>query len=185
MYHKGAKLQLTQDLIESGGLQGDTNISKNIRQSIRKKLKAVPDPRTKTGRGFTERKKKASGRRSRPPPAQDIAHGLSGLMPRDKLSAAITALPILGSMVTGNPIHAMLAIPVTAARMGIGAAAEKWANRMAQKSVDDLVHLISTGQTTKQSAQSVLQKLTASKRAAVMAGLAGRRRAGCLDAAAQ
>lgn len=172
MYSKGAKLQTVNDLVERGTLQGDTNISKNVRQSVRKQLSRIVDPTRPLGRGFTAAEKEGVRTAIATTRKQDIAHGLSGLMPRDKLSASISLLPVAASLMTGNPLHAALAIPVTLGRMGIGAAAEKWANRMAQKSVGDLVHLLSTGQTTSQAAQSVLQKLTASKRAAVMAGLA-------------
>lgn len=174
MYHKGAKLQLTQDLIEAGTQQGDTNISKNVRQAVRKKLATVTNPlMVKRGRGFSAAEKAGFKKAVKTTGMQDIAHSLSGLMPRDKLSSAVAAIPLLTGIATAgvNPLGALYAIGGTAARMGIGHAAEKWANRMAQKSVDDLVHLISTGQTTKQAAQSVLQKLTASKRAAVMQGL--------------
>ena len=172
LYHQGAKLESVETLIERGTLQGDTNISKNVRQSVRKQLAKIVDPSRPTGRGFTALEKEGVRKAVKTTTAQDIAHGLSGLMPRDKLSTAVSALPIVASVVTGNPMHALLAIPTIAARMGVGAIAEKAANRMAKKSVDELVHLISTGQTTKQSAQSVLQKLTSAKRAAVMEGLA-------------
>ena len=174
-YHQGAKLKETEDLIESGRLQGDTNISKNVRQSVRKKLKAIIDPRSPVGRGYTPAEKEAVRKAVTTTNAQDILHSLSGLVPRDKLSAAVTGTEMMGhALLAGKTggISLLYTLPVTAARLGLGVAAEKLANRMAEKSVNELVHTIATGQTSRQAAQSVLQKLAASKRQAVMDGLA-------------
>ena len=175
-YRQGAQLKDINDYIESGRLQGDTNISKNVRQSIRKKLKTVVDPRNKkAGRGYTPVQKAAIQKAITTSTTQDILHSLSGLVPRDKLSTAVMATEGLAHAAmaakTGG-LSLLYTLPVSAAKLGLGVAAEKWANKLAQKSIDEMIHTIATGQTSRQAAQSVLQKLTASKRQAVMEGLA-------------
>jgi TnpA family transposase len=55
--------------------------------------------------------------------------------------------------------------------MLVGHLAEKQSAKLAQQSVDELVRLIASGGLPKQTAQSILQRLAASKRAAVLAGL--------------
>jgi hypothetical protein len=176
-YHTGAQLQTVNNLIERGTLQGETNISKNVRQSVRKQIAKIADPTRQIGRGWSPVQKEAIKSAVKTTTAQDIAHGLSSLMPRDKLSTAVSlgtlGPAVYGGLVAGGPVGAVVApLAVMTAKMGLGMAAEKWANRMAQKSIDELIHVISTGQTSKAAAQSILQKLAASKRQAVISGLA-------------
>jgi hypothetical protein len=173
MYHRGSKVDTVENLIERGRLQGSTNISQNVPQRIQKQVAKIADPMGRMGRGFTAAEKEAARVAASRSGQQAFWHGLSGLMPRDKLSTSIAVAPLItGAMMGGlNPVGAGLAIAGTGAKMLVGHLAEKQSAKLAQQSVDELVRLIASGGLPKQTAQSILQRLAASKRAAVLAGL--------------
>ena len=173
MYHRGSKVDTVENLIERGRLQGSTNISQNVPQRIQKQVAKIADPMGRMGRGFTAAEKEAARVAASRSGQQAFWHGLSGLKPRDKLSTSIALAPLItGAMIGGvTPVGAALAIGGTGVKMMVGHLAEKQSAKLAQQSVDELVHMIASGGLPKQAAQSVLQRLTETKRAAVLRGL--------------
>ena len=169
-----ARLQTVDDLLEVGRLQGRRNISQNVAERQQAQLTKILDPTSSRGRGFTPTQKAAVEQAALRTGKQALAQSISGMVPRGKLATAVHAAPVMAGLIGGGftPLGALAAVAGTGARIGIGIAAEKWAARLAQKSVNEMIHVIATGQSSKQAVQSALQKLTASKRQAVMEGLA-------------
>lgn len=161
-WSRARKLELVEKAITRGGENAGAQVSGDTGRTTMQSLKRVLQSEAKT-RGFSPAEMRALSSAAQYSPGQRIAHGVGGLMPRDRLSAGIQGVAGIAS---GGS-----SVPFQAAGAAVGYAAQKTADTLARKSVDELVALIANGGVPPQTIQNVVQLLAKSKREALSRAL--------------
>ncbi|WP_127524082.1 hypothetical protein [Mesorhizobium sp. Z1-4] len=162
LWSRARKLETVEKAITRGEQNAASQVSGDVGRTTMGQLKRTLQSEAKT-RGFTPAEMKALGSAAGYSPGQRVAHAVGGLMPRGRLLASIHGATALG---TGGT-----SLPLQAAGAAVGYTAQKTADALAKRSVNELVDLIANGGIPPQQVQNVVQLLAKSKREALARAL--------------
>jgi hypothetical protein len=165
-WHMGKKLETVEKHIRKGGQMANSNILADEVGATKKQLRSILTSDAKS-RGFNPAELKQLEKSAGYTGGQRMLHAASGLLPRDKLSAAVhLAAGVPTAAATGGA-----SLPIQAGLMGLGYTAQKINESLARKSVADLTRLIANGGVPPAQVQNLMQLLAKSKREALSRAL--------------
>lgn len=162
LWHRARKLETVEKAITRGEQNAAAQVSGDVGRTTMGQLKKTLQSEAQS-RGFTPAEMKKLGSAAGYSPGQRVAHAVGGLMPRGRLLASIHGATALG---TGGA-----SIPLQAAGAAVGFGAQKTAEALARKSVNELVALIANGGVPPEVVQNTMQLLAKSKREALSRAL--------------
>lgn len=162
MWGRARKLETVEKAVTRGAQNAASQVNADTSRTTMGQLKKVLQSEAKS-RGFSPAEMKQLGTASGYSTGQRALHAVSGLLPRDKLSAGIQGALTLG---TGGAT-----LPLQIAGMVAGFGAQKTSEHLARKSVAELTSLIARGGVPAPIVQNTIQLLAKSKREALSRAL--------------
>lgn len=165
-YHQARKLDTINTFINKGELIGGSQKNQDIAGATQRQIRTILTNEGKA-RGFTKPELEAARKAVMGTGTQRAAHAIGGLFPRDRLSSAVHAVGGLGTAAVSGGAT----IPLQVGAMVAGYGAQKTSQWLANKSVAELVSIISSGGVPQPIMKNAIQLLAESKRDALTRAL--------------
>lgn len=165
--HRSFKLEKVTNLLKKADQNAGKNFTNTELKSPKEQLAKINDPFRNWGRGFTDVEKAAADKAARFTPTERSLHGLTVMNPFSGGKLGM-GLQVGTALAHGfNPV--LLAGQAVGAGVGFGA--QKAAQHLAKKNIEEFVSLVANGGVPPTVVQNALQLLAKSKRDAITRSL--------------